>query len=76
MHTKNFHQHSSRRRRRRKESENSSSPRRDETNSRLPRNPRISFGHVPSSLFVTGKDEVEVFRVVDGIEDGENGSLF
>jgi hypothetical protein len=27
-----------------------------------------------STLLVSGKNEVEVFAVVDGIEDGENGT--
>ena len=47
---------------------------RDENDSGLSGNSSVSFGHVPSALLVAGKDKVEVLRVVDGVEDGENRS--
>lgn len=46
----------------------------DEDDTGLARSTGVTLSHVTSTLFVAGEDEVEVGRVVDGIEDGENGT--
>ena len=46
----------------------------DEDNTGLARSTGITLGHVTSALLVLGEDEVEVFRVVNGIKDGKNGT--
>lgn len=45
----------------------------DENDAGFPGNAGITLGHVTRTLFVSGKDEMEVGRVVDGIEDGQDG---
>lgn len=46
----------------------------DEDDTGLARSTGITLSHVTSTLFVAGEDEIEMGRVVDGIEDGENGT--
>ena len=45
-----------------------------EDNASLARSAGVTLGHVAGALLVSGKDKVEVFAVVDGIENGENGT--
>lgn len=46
----------------------------DEDDTRLSRSPGVTLSHVTRTLLMSRKDEVEVLRVVNGIEDGENGA--
>lgn len=46
----------------------------NEDDAGLARGPSVTFGHMPSALFVPRKNEFEVLGVVDGVEDGENGA--
>lgn len=46
----------------------------NENDTGLARGTGITLGHVTSTLFMLGKEELEVLRVVDSIENGENGT--
>lgn len=46
----------------------------DEDDTGLSRGTGVAFGHVSGALFMSREDEVEVFGVVDGIENGKNGT--
>mmetsp|Transcript_1461 Transcript_1461/g.3296 ORF Transcript_1461/g.3296 Transcript_1461/m.3296 type:complete len:451 (+) Transcript_1461:1018-2370(+) len=46
----------------------------DEHDPGLARRPRVSLGHVSGPLLVPREDQVEVLRVVDAVEDGEDGA--
>lgn len=46
----------------------------DEDDTGLARSTGVTLSHMTSTLFMAGEDEIEVRGVVDGIEDGENGT--
>jgi hypothetical protein len=46
----------------------------DEDNTSLARSAGVALSHVARALLVSGKNEFEIFAVVDGVEDGENGT--
>ena len=52
----------------------SSRSRSNENDTGFPGDASVALCHVARTLFMSGKDEVEMGRVVDGVENGQDGS--